>query len=87
MVIGAGIGHLHMLLYAACRLTHRLQVLLDDERHERLQALARERGASLVATIVREALDRGLPVAQGPPPCRPAASLLAVSILDGGLGR
>lgn len=39
---------------------HRLQILLDDERHERIAAAARERGVS-VATIVREAIDRGLP--------------------------
>jgi hypothetical protein len=39
---------------------HRLQILLDDERHNRLSAAARERGVS-VATIVREAIDRGLP--------------------------
>lgn len=41
-------------------LDHRLQILLDDERHRRLTAAARERGVS-VATIVREAIDRGLP--------------------------
>lgn len=38
---------------------HRLQVLLDDERHRRITSLARERGVS-VATVVREAIDRGL---------------------------
>jgi hypothetical protein len=38
---------------------HRLQILLDDERHRRITSLARERGVS-VATIVREAIDRGL---------------------------
>ena len=38
---------------------HRLQLLIDDDRHRRLTALARERGVS-VATVVREALDRGL---------------------------
>jgi hypothetical protein len=45
-------------------LDHRLQVLLDDERHSRLTEAARERGVS-VATIVREALDRGLAAAAG----------------------
>ena len=40
-------------------LEHRLQILLDDERHSRLSAAARERGVS-VATVVREAIDRGL---------------------------
>jgi hypothetical protein len=37
----------------------RLQILLDDERHRRITAIARERGVS-VATVVREALDRGI---------------------------
>jgi hypothetical protein len=41
-------------------LEHRLQILLDDERHRRLVAVARERGVS-VATVVCEAIDRGLP--------------------------
>lgn len=41
-------------------LEHRLQILLDDERHRRITAAARERGVS-VAAIVREAIDRGLP--------------------------
>jgi hypothetical protein len=40
-------------------LEHRLQILLDDERHERILAVARERGVS-VATVVREAIDRGV---------------------------
>lgn len=39
---------------------HRLQILLDEQRHRRLTAAARDRGVS-VATIVREAIDRGLP--------------------------
>ncbi len=39
---------------------HRLQILLDEERHRRLTTAARDRGVS-VATIVREAIDRGLP--------------------------
>lgn len=38
----------------------RLQVLIDEERHQKLTELAAERGVS-VATIVREAIDRGLP--------------------------
>ena len=40
-------------------LEHRLQILLDDERHRRILAVARERGVS-VATVVREAIDRGV---------------------------
>jgi hypothetical protein len=40
-------------------LEHRLQILLDDERHARITAVARERGVS-VATVVRDAIDRGV---------------------------
>jgi hypothetical protein len=40
-------------------LEHRLQILLDDERHRRITAVARDRGVS-VAAVVREAIDRGL---------------------------
>ncbi len=43
-----------------CIYSHRLQILLDDRRHERISAAARQRGVS-VATVVREAIDRGLP--------------------------
>lgn len=43
-----------------CMLTHRLQILLDQERYERVTEIARQRRVS-VATVVREALDRGLP--------------------------
>jgi hypothetical protein len=46
-----------------CMLTHRLQILIDEERYERVRALARQRGTS-VATVIREALDRGLPATQ-----------------------
>ena len=44
-------------------LTHRLQLLLDDERYQRVQTLAHQRGTS-VAAVIREALDRGLPATQ-----------------------
>lgn len=40
-----------------------MQILIDEERYERVQALARQRGTS-VATVIREAIDRGLPSAQ-----------------------
>jgi hypothetical protein len=40
-------------------LEHRLQILIDDERHRRISAAARDRGVS-VATVVRDAIDRGL---------------------------
>ncbi|MGH9190305.1 MAG: antitoxin [Acidimicrobiales bacterium] len=41
-------------------LTHRLQILIDDERYERLAKRASERGAS-IATLVREAIDSRFP--------------------------
>lgn len=41
------------------RYSHRLQILLDDERHERISSAAHKRGVS-VATVVREAIDRGI---------------------------
>jgi predicted DNA-binding protein len=43
-------------------LSHRLQILLDEERHQRVVALAQARGVS-VAAVIREAIDRGLPSA------------------------
>lgn len=46
-----------------CMFSHRLQLLLDDERYERIHALARQRKIS-VAAVIREALDRGLPATQ-----------------------
>lgn len=45
-------------------LERRLQILLDEERHERIAAVARERGVS-VATVVREAIDRGVAAPAG----------------------
>lgn len=36
-----------------------MQILIDDERHRRIVQTARERGVS-VATVVREAIDRGV---------------------------
>jgi predicted DNA-binding protein len=47
-------------MYAHKVFHRRLQILLDEERHDRLVAVARARGVS-VATVVREAIDRGLP--------------------------
>ncbi len=41
-------------------LERRLQVLLDEDRHSRLVEIAAERGVS-VGSVVREAIDRGLP--------------------------
>lgn len=51
-------------------LDHRLQILLDEQRYQRISSLAKVRGVS-VATIVREAIDRGLPAE----PARRAAAL------------
>jgi hypothetical protein len=41
-------------------LEHRVQIQIDDERHRRISAVARERGVSL-ATVVLDAIDRALP--------------------------
>lgn len=41
-------------------LTRRTQILLDEDRYERLRECAEERGAS-VATLIREAIDRTFP--------------------------
>ena len=41
------------------RFNRRLQILLDEERHDRIVSVARQRGVS-VATVVREAIDRGV---------------------------
>jgi hypothetical protein len=51
-------------------LEHRLQILLDEERHQRITEAAHERGVS-VATVVREAIDRGV---SGPDSRRRAAA-------------
>ena len=59
-------------------LEHRLQILLDDERHRRISALARERGVS-VAAVVREAIDNGL---AGPGGRRRAAASRLLSAPD-----
>ena len=40
----------------------RLQLLLDEERYRQVAALAEQRGTS-VASVIREAIDRGLPSA------------------------
>lgn len=48
-----------MLQYEHIPLDRRLQVLLDERQHRRVAAVARERGVS-VATVVREAIERGL---------------------------
>ncbi len=45
-------------------LERRLQILLDEERHQRLVALAEDGGVS-VAAVVREAIDRDLATPNG----------------------
>lgn len=47
-------------MYAHVVLDRRLQILVDQDRYDRLLAVAQSRGVS-VATVVREAIDRGLP--------------------------
>lgn len=43
-------------------LTRRLQILLDDERFDRLERRARQRGTS-VAALIRDAIDVAFPEA------------------------
>ncbi|MGH7884009.1 MAG: antitoxin [Candidatus Dormibacteraceae bacterium] len=40
-------------------MSHRLQILLDDKRHQLVNSAAQARGVS-VATVIREAIDRGV---------------------------
>jgi hypothetical protein len=56
-------------------LSHRLQVLLDEERYDRLARAARTRRTSIGA-LVREALDRAYPDRE------PKRSAAAERILD-----
>ncbi len=59
-------------------LEHRLQILIDDERHRRIVRAARERGVS-VATVVREAIDHGM---GGPSARRLAAGRRVLAAAD-----
>ena len=43
-----------------CMFDRRFQILLDDERYERLEAAAQARKVS-VAAVIREAIDRAFP--------------------------
>ena len=43
-----------------CMLNRRLQILIDDGRYRRLEAVARERRLS-VAAVIRDAIDAALP--------------------------
>jgi hypothetical protein len=44
-----------------CMLNRRLQILIDDARYRRLEAVAQERRLS-VAAVIRDAIDAALPV-------------------------
>ena len=59
-----------------CMLTHRLQILIDDARFRRLEAVARERRLS-IAAVIRDAIDAALPADLAKKE-RAAAALLAV---------
>jgi transposase len=56
-------------------LSHRTQLLLDDERHRRLEEEARRTGRS-VASLVREAIDTRYELAQQSAGRRRAAAVL-----------
>jgi hypothetical protein len=56
-------------------LNRRLQILIDDARYRRLEAVARERRLS-VAAVIRDAIDAALP-AELAKKQRAAAALLA----------
>jgi hypothetical protein len=59
-------------------LTHRTQLLLDDERRQRLEEEARRTGRS-VASLVREAIDARYGLAERSAAQRSAASALLAS--------
>jgi hypothetical protein len=58
-----------------CMLDRRLQILIDDGRYRRLEAVARERRLS-VAAVIRDAIDAALPADLAKKE-RAAAALLA----------
>ena len=59
-----------------CMLDRRLQILIDDARFRRLEAVARERRLS-IAAVIRDAIDAALPADLAKKE-RAAAALLAV---------
>ena len=63
-----------------CMLDRRLQILIDDARYRRLEAVAKERRLS-VAAVIRDAIDAALPVDLGAKQ-RAAAALLSVEPMD-----
>lgn len=52
--------HALCMRYVICMMEHRLRVLLDDERYQKIARAAERRGVS-VAAVIREAIDR-LPI-------------------------
>ena len=66
--------------YSMCMLDRRLQILIDDARYRRLEAVARERRLS-VAAVIRDAIDAALP-ADLATRQRAAAALLALEPMD-----
>jgi predicted DNA-binding protein len=56
-------------------LTHRLQVLVDDERYERLSRES-ERTGTPIGAIVRDAIDSALPAGRDRAPVAAAAERL-----------
>ena len=45
------------MCYCMCMLDHRVQILLDDARYQKVSNEARRRGVS-IAAVIRDALDR-----------------------------
>jgi hypothetical protein len=45
------------MCYCSCMLEHRLQILLDDVRYQKVASEAKRRGVS-IAAVIRDALDR-----------------------------
>jgi hypothetical protein len=62
-----------------CMLNRRLQILIDDARYRRLEAVARERRLS-VAAVIRDAIDAALPTDLAKKQ-RAASALLAAELM------
>ena len=45
------------MCYCMCMLDHRVQILLDDARYQKVSGEAKRRGVS-IAAVIRDALDR-----------------------------
>lgn len=64
-----------------CMLTRRLHVLLDEDQYRRVAEHARTRRVS-VATVVREAIERGLPTTSADRRRAAGRQLLAAAPMD-----